>query len=201
MNKLALALALALAFALAGALGTAQAQTYVQADAAKPLRFVLGAGFTHGGDHLASAIYEDDVEIKVRGGDGIVLHAGLDYRVAPQFSLQGTFGYHVDRANAHNGGLRFERVPVELLGYYHVNDKVRAGGGLRYVTNTTLVLRAAGFADVQFKDTTSPVAEIEYQYSPRLGFKLRYVNDKFKEERSGAPMKGDHVGVLVNAYF
>lgn len=194
-------LALVFAFAFAGTLATAQAQTHFQPGAAKPLRFVLGAGFTNGGDHLATAIYDDGIETKVRGGDGIVLHAGLDYRVAPQFSVQGTLGYHVDRANAHNAGLRFERVPIELLGYYHVNDKVRAGGGLRYVTNATLVLRAAGAADVPFKDTTSPVAEIEYLYSPRVGFKLRYVNDKFKTERGGAPMNGDHVGVLVNAYF
>jgi hypothetical protein len=92
-------------------------------------------------------------------------------------------------------------VPVELLGYYHVNDKVRVGGGLRYVTNTSLVDDVDGGFDVHFKDTTSPVAEIEYLYSPRIGFKLRYVNDKFKEERSGAPVKGDHVGILVNACF
>lgn len=198
MKKIAFAFALAVA-----SHGMAQAQGFVQVQepAAKPLRFVLGAGFTSGGDHLATAVYEDGIEIKIRGGGGIALLAGLDYRIDPRFSVQGTVGYHVDRANAHNAGLRFERVPFELLGYYHVNDKVRAGGGLRYVTNTTLVLRAAGFGDVNFKDTTSPVAEIEYLYSPRIGFKLRYVNDKFKEEHGGAPVTGEHVGVLVNAYF
>ena len=79
--------------------------------------------------------------------------------------------------------------------------KVRAGGGLRYVTNTSLGDSIGSGYEVNFKDTTSPVAEIEYLYSPRIGFKLRYVNDKFKEERSGAPVKGDHVGLLVNAYF
>ena len=198
MNKFAFALAL-----VGSTLGAVQAQGFVQVQdvGAKPLRFVVGAGFTRGGDHLATAVYDDGVEIKIHGGGGIALLAGLDYRIDPRFSVQGTLGYHVDRANAHNAGLRFERVPFELLGYYHVNDKVRAGGGLRYVTNTTLVFRGDGFGDVNFKDTTSPVAELEYLYSPRVGFKLRYVNDKFKEERGGAPVKGDHVGVLVNAYF
>jgi hypothetical protein len=203
MNKLAFALALAGA-TFCATLGAAQAQSFVQVQdaGAKPLRFVIGAGFTRGGDHLATAVYDDGVEIKIRGGDGIVLLAGLDYRIDPRFSVQGTVGYHADRANAHNAGLRFERVPFELLGYYHVNAKVRAGGGLRYVTNTALIDRVpGGFGDFHFKDTTSPVAEIEYLYSPRIGFKLRYVNDQFKEERSGAPVKGDHVGVLVNAYF
>jgi outer membrane protein W len=197
MNKLAFALAL-----VGATLGAAQAQNFVQVQdaGARPLRFVIGAGYTHGGDHLATAVYEDGIEIKIRGGDGIVLLAGLDYQIDPQFSVQGTVAYHADRANARNGDLRFERVPVELLGYYHVNDKVRVGGGLRYVTNTSLVDDVNGY-DFGFKDTTSPVAEIEYLYSPRIGFKLRYVNDKFKEERSGATVKGDHVGVLVNAYF
>lgn len=199
MNKLAFALSLALA-----TLGAAQAQNFVQVQdaGAKPLRFVIGAGFTKGGDHLATAVYDDGTEIKIRGGDGIVLLAGLDYRIDPRFSVQGTVAYHADRANAHNAGLRFERVPFELLGYYHVNDKVRAGGGLRYVTKTALIDRVpGGYGDFHFKDTTSAVAEIEYLYSPRIGIKLRYVNDKFEEERSGVPVKGDHVGLLVNAYF
>ncbi|MFC5478613.1 outer membrane beta-barrel protein [Massilia suwonensis] len=198
MKKIALAAALALA-SLA-----AHAQTYVQVPdlAAKPLRFVIGAGFTFGGDDLATAVYDDGSEITLRGGESIALLAGLDYRIDPQFSVQGTIGYHTDRANARNGDLRFGRVPLELLGYYHVNDKVRVGGGLRFVSNITLVDKIdGGFGDVDFKDTTSPVAEIEYLYSPRIGFKLRYVNDKFKEVRSGISVKGDHVGLLVNAYF
>ena len=76
------------------------------------------------------------------------------------------------------------------------------GGGLRYVTGTSL--RTNGVADIgnyEFKDTTSPVAEIEYLYSPQLGFKLRYVNDKFKFRDFDDTVRGDHVGALVNFYF
>jgi hypothetical protein len=45
------------------------------------------------------------------------------------------------------------------------------------------------------------VAEIEYLYSPQLGFKLRYVNDKFTYRDFGGTVRGDHVGALVNFYF
>jgi hypothetical protein len=38
-------------------------------------------------------------------------------------------------------------------------------------------------------------------YSPRVGFKLRYANDKFKEKISRTSVKGDHVGLFVNVYF
>ncbi|MDB5747334.1 MAG: hypothetical protein JWP72_2182 [Massilia sp.] len=188
----------------AASLGAAHAQTYGvdQPIGTKPLRFLFGAGLTFGGDTMATATYENGVEIDIDGGGTIVMHAGLDYRVSPEFSVQGTVGYHVDSASARNGDLRFERVPFELLGYYHVNDKVRAGGGLRFVTNTAL--RCSGacrFGDEKFEDTTSAVAELEYMYTPRMGFKLRYVNDGFKEKTWGYRVKGDHVGLLANFYF
>jgi hypothetical protein len=79
---------------------------------------------------------------------------------------------------------------------------VRVGGGLRYVTATSL--RTNGVADIgnyDFKNTTSTVAEIEYLYSPQLGFKLRYVNDKFTFRDVSGTVNGDHVGALVNFYF
>lgn len=197
---------LALAFSLAAAatLGTAQAQTFevIPPIEARPLRFVFGAGVTFGGDKLATAVYDDGDEIDIDAGAGLAMHVGVDYRVSPQFSVQGTVGYHVDSANAWNGDLRFERVPFELLGYYHINDKVRAGGGVRFVTNTAL--RCSGdckFRDAEFDDTTSAVAELEYLFAPGVGFKLRYVNDQFKEKRWGYKVKGDHVGVLANFYF
>jgi opacity protein-like surface antigen len=199
MKKIALAFVLAIA-----SLGMAQAQTFVQVQdvAAKPLRFVAGAGLTYGGERIVTARYTNGDAMDIDGGGSVALLVGLDYRVNPQFSVQGTIGYHVDNAAGTNGDIRFERVPFELLGYYHVNDKVRVGGGLRYVTGTSL--RTNGVADIgnyEFKDTTSPVAEIEYLYSPQLGFKLRYVNDKFKFRDFDDTVRGDHVGALVNFYF
>ena len=198
MKKFALAAALALA-----SLG-AHAQTWVPVEDAanKALRFVAGAGLTYGGETLVTARYVDGDKIDIDAGGSVAFLVGLDYRVNPQFSVQGTVGYHVDNAGGNNGDIRFERVPVELLGYYHVNDKVRVGGGLRYVT--AAALRTSGVADIgdyEFEDTTSPVAEIEYLYSHQLGFKLRYVNDRFKDKTFGATVRGDHVGALVNVYF
>jgi hypothetical protein len=199
MKKIAFAFALALA-----SLGAAQAQTYVPVEdlAARPLRFVFGAGLTLGGDKIATAFYEDDTDLSIKAGDSIALQLGLDYRVNPQFSVQGTVGYHVDQLNARNGHMRFDRFPLELLGYYHVSEKVRVGGGLRYVTNVAFSSGGASdVGDYDFTDSTGAVAEIEYAYSPRIGFKLRYANDKYKEKISRTPVKGDHVGILVSVYF
>jgi hypothetical protein len=199
MKKIALAFALAIA-----SLGAAQAQTFVPVEdlAARPLRFVFGAGLTLGGDKIATAFYEDDSELNIKAGDSIALQLGIDYRFNPRFSMQGTIGYHVDQLNARNGHMRFDRFPLELLGYYHVSEKVRVGGGLRYVTKVAFSSGGASdVGDYDFTDSTGAVAEIEYAYSPRVGFRLRYANDKFKEKISRIPVKGDHVGLFVNVYF
>ena len=199
MKKFALAFALAIA-----SIGAAQAQAIVPVEdlASKPLRFVFGAGLTLGGDKIATAYYDDDTELNIKGGDSIQLMVGADYRFNPQFSVQGTIGYHVDQSRARNGHMRFDRVPLELLGYYHVSEKVRVGGGLRYVTSVSFSSSGASdVGDFDFTDSTGAVAEIEYAYSPRVGFRLRYANDKFEEKISRIPVKGDHVGLFVNVYF
>ncbi len=205
MNKIALGMTLVLA-SLAGA----QAQTSqtvvtpvtYQPVAAKPLRFILGAGLTAGGDKIATAYYDDGDEIDLRAGEMFALQAGIDYRLGPEFSMKATVGYHVDDASARNGEMRFQRVPFELLGYYHVNDKVRVGGGLRYVTGTEFRSSGAGdIGDYEFKDSTGAVVELEYMATPSIGVSLRYVNDKFEEKRYGDKIKGDHVGAFANFYF
>jgi hypothetical protein len=205
MKKIALALTLALA-----SMAAAQAQTTeavvtpvaYQPVAAKPLRFVLGAGLTFGGDKIATAYYEDGDEIDLRAGDMVAVQAGIDYRVSPEFSLKATVGYHVDDASARNGDMRFQRVPFELLGYYHVTEKVRVGGGLRYVTGAEFRSSGAGdIGDYKFKNTTSAVAELEYMATPSIGVTLRYVNDEYEEKGYGGKLKGDHVGAFANFYF
>ena len=199
MKKITIAFALVIA-----SLGVAQAQSFVQVQdaATKPLHFVAGAGVTYGGERIVTARYTDGDAIDIDGGGSVALLVGLDYRVNPQFSVQGTVGYHVDNAAGSDGDIRFERVPFELLGYYHVNDKVRVGGGLRYVTGTSLRTEGVAYiGNYEFKDTTSPVAEIEYLHSPQLGLKLRYVNDKFTFRDFQGTVRGDHVGVLANFYF
>ncbi len=199
MNNIAFALALGVAF-----IGTAQAQGFAHDPdtAGKRLRFVAGAGLTYGGQRIVTARYTDGDTVDIDGGGSVALLAGLDYRIDPRFSVQATIGYHVDNASGSNGDVRFERVPLELLGYYHVNGQVRVGGGLRYVTGASL--RTNGVADIgdhEFKNATSGVAEIEYLYAPRLGFKLRYANDRYAFRRLDGNIGGQHVGALVNFYF
>lgn len=196
MKKIAL-----LCATLFATLGAAQAQVVTAPAAQGPARFLVGMGVSAGGDELASAHYTNGDDVNIHAGGVVYFSAGVDYRIAPQFSLQGTVNYHVDRANARNGDIKFERFPIELIGYYHPNPAWRIGGGVRYTTSPKL--SGSGVAsgmDVSFDNTTSAVIEAEYFLGPKLGVKLRYVNETFKSRGYG-DVDGSHVGLSANYYF
>ena len=183
--------------ALCASIGTAQAQMA----APSPVRFLLGAGLSAGGDKLATARYTNGDNVDIHAGGLVYLTAGLDYPFTPEFAVQGTVNYHVDNASAKNGDIKFERFPVELLGYYQPSPQWRVGGGVRYVSSPKL--SGGGVAsgiDASFDSTTSAVVEAEYFTSPRLGIKLRYVNETYKS-RYTQDVDGSHVGISVNYYF
>lgn len=196
MKKIIFAVALAMA-----TLGAAQAQTESQRPADKQMRFLVGMGLTFGGDKLASAHYTNGFDVNINAGSLIAFNTGIDYRVTPAFSFQGTVGYHTDRASANNGDVHFSRIPIELLGYYNVSPQWRVGGGARYVGNVALRSSgAAAFGNFDFKNTLSPVVEAEYMMQ-HWGFKVRLVSEKFEEKVSGAKVNADHIGLFGTYYF
>jgi hypothetical protein len=52
----------------------------------------------------------------------IAFNGGLELQFTPLVSAQAMLSYHVDRANASNGSVRFERTPLELLGHFRLTD-------------------------------------------------------------------------------
>ena len=191
MKHLALGATLALASLLA------------HADEGRPLRFVLGTGVTFGGEKLATVTYTDGTVQDIRSGGLVAYYVGLDVRATPQVSFQATIGGHVDSTlGAGNGSVRFTRVPVEVLGYYHVNDRIRLGGGLRLVNSPELVGRGvASNVGVSFDNTVGLVLEGEYSFTRWFGLKLRAVSETYQASGGGTKANGDHVGAYVNFYF
>ena len=192
MKKTVLASLLALA-----AVGSAHAQAGFQ-----PARFVLGGGFTFGGDKLATVAFTNGQDQDIRAGQLFAIHAGIDMLVNDQFSVQATVGYHADSTSGTNGSLRFTRFPVELLAYVHLNPQVRIGGGARFVNSPDL--SGSGVVnglDVGFDNTVGGVIEGEYFFSPMFGLKLRGVSETYKVKNSGFKVNGGHVGIYGNFYF
>jgi hypothetical protein len=181
-------------------LAQAHAQAQTIEPPSQPARFLFGIGLSGGGDKLVDAQYKDGTTVDIRAGGLVYLTAGIDYHFIPEFSLQGTINYHVDDASAWNGDLRFERFPIELIGYYQPNPVFRVGGGVRYTVSPKLSSNGnAPEANASYANTTSAVAEAEYFVDPNTGIKLRYVHETFKAR--GREIDGSHVGISANFYF
>jgi hypothetical protein len=76
------------------------------------VRGVAGGGFTFGGDTIATIDYVDDdvSDAKVHAWrPSSPSTAASNCSFTDLVSAQALIGYHVDRANASNGSVRFER--------------------------------------------------------------------------------------------
>ena len=173
------------------------------ADDLRPLHFVIGTGITGGGEKLATVTYTNGDTQDIRSGGLVHYFAGVDVRAAPHVSVQATVGYHVDTSSgASNGSVRFTRVPVEVLGYFHVSDAIRLGGGVRLVNSPELVGRGvASNINESFDNTVGVVLEGEYKFTNWFGLKLRAVSESYRSKSTGLKANGDHAGVYAAFYL
>lgn len=194
------------------ALGLSEAPLSEQAPAAvaaavdniNPLRFLVGLGLTFGGDDLLTIIYTDGATATVKAGGGFMIYAGAEYRLNENVSLQATLGYHDDSITAKNAEASFSRIPLEFMGYFHVNDAIRLGAGTRFVSSPKLT--ASGGVpprniNQSFDSTIGLVIEGEWLIGPRFGLKLRNVSEKYKAQGFAGTVSGNHTGIMGNFYF
>lgn len=168
------------------------------------VRPLLGLGLTFGGDTLATTFFENGDQTDIKAGQLLQLYGGLEYRATALLSVQATVGHHFHNSSASNGSVRFARIPVELLGHFHTSDKWQFGGGLRLVSGPKLSGSgaASSLQTVEFDNTTGIVVEGEYRTNSRLGFKLRYVSEKYDTKPPfAATVDGSHIGLLMNWYL
>jgi hypothetical protein len=167
------------------------------------VRALLGLGATFGGDTLATVRFTDNTTEDVRGGGLVHLYGGVEFRVAPQVTLQTTVGYHVsETSSAGNGTLRFSRYPIELLGHFQIDPRVRLGGGARFVNSAKIDGSGVlGGNRLEFESTTGAVVEGEYLVLPNFGIKMRFVGEQYRPKGGGPSADGNHVGFYVNWYL
>lgn len=164
----------------------------------------VGIAVTGGGETLTEVPYDNGDVQDIRSGGLVDVKGGFEWRQSGSpFALQGSLGYHVDRSSASNGSVRFERFPIELLGFWDVAPNLRLGAGLRYAANARLRASGAGLQFASNSDLSASggvVLEGEYLFSPHFGLSLRAVGERYKFD-NGAKADGDHLGVRFSYYF
>lgn len=162
--------------------------------AADGLRFTLGTALTGGGEKLATVTYTDGSTQDVRSGGLVHLWLGFEYQTGA-FALQGNVGYHVDDTTAKNGSVKFKRNPVELLGFWHVSDNVRLGGGLRKSASAEVNSSgaASSVGNFGFESKVGLVLQGEYFVTgDKFSVYGRYVAEDYT--LFGQKISGNHVG-------
>jgi hypothetical protein len=168
---------------------------------ADPLRFVLGVGAAFGGDTLQTETYTNNSTVNINAGQGGQFYLGLDYRIDENFAVQGTAGYQIVTASASNGTLRFSRYPIELLGYYYLNESWRIGGGTRFVVNPQLIGTGVASETVDFGNSVGAVFEAEYLIGHHFGLKLRAIKESYTQTGTSEKFSGNSAGVYFNFYY
>jgi hypothetical protein len=83
-----------------------------------------------------------------------------------------------------------------------VSPQWRVGAGARYVGSAKLTSSgaASGLED-RFDNSLGGIVEAEYLFSQQMGFKVRYVSEKYESKYDGFKVNGNHVGAFFNFYF
>lgn len=175
---------------------------------------LLGTGL--GGDAIAEGTYINTGGAwAVKTGLGLQYKLGLDYRVAPKMTVQGSFGRQRSTTDASNGEISLTTHAVELMGFYDVSPSVRAGAGVRTLTLAEVSATgvANGFVAAGRYDST-PGAVLELQYvldstesrkgsgSGQFGISTRYVSETLTHSSNNTPSKnGSHFEIGLFLYY
>jgi hypothetical protein len=175
---------------LAGAL-LALLPTLAVAQARRPdLGLAIDGSFEIGGDDFLEVAFTNGSTQKVRAGQGGTLAIGgiLRPSVTSPISLRGTLGFKYLTTAADNANITFTRIPLELVGSYHLPNGVRAGAGV--VFHVLNRFNGDGFVrDETFTSSPGVTAEVGYKYVALTYTRLSY-------KASGTPsIDGGSVGV------
>ena len=173
--------------------------------------FGMQFGITGGGDTLATANFSNGRSEDIKAGGLLHLAAGVVWTPADiPFAGHLMFGYHVDSITADNGDLRFSRYPIEFLALYTGAGKLRLGAGLRYVNSPKLTVSIDGqqSTHVDYDNTVGAIAEIGYQFSPKMWLALRGTFEDYKARAvngnnvvAGGTSSGNSVGLYFGISF
>lgn len=200
-------------------IGLALACAALGASADAPrVRLFASAGYGFGGDPLLEGTWVDSNGQQtgtwdLKAGKGTTLALGADLRVTDRLSLQASMGYQRESIDGVGSNFVFSRVPVELLGFYSLTDRLRLGLGVRK-TQSAKIQGGGTYDYINEPYEASGGAVIEGQYlfgtpsrterAPTLGVYLRFVNETYKARRTAwdaEKRSGDQLALGLLFYY
>jgi hypothetical protein len=177
-------------------------------EAPSKLGLVFSFGANLGGDTLVRGTYSNGDSYTIKAGGGTMLSIGATYSINDKMDIQATIGHESDSTDAVNGSIDFKRNPMEVLGFYNINENIRIGAGLRQVSDARLSSSgvASSLGTTDYSASAGTVLEGQYFFAPksaerkvRVGMFVRFVAEEFTA--AGKSVKGDHLGLGVTVSY
>jgi hypothetical protein len=140
--------------------------------------FSLEAAYEFGGADLATAYFQDGSTNNIRAGQGLTLGVGGNYRptqLSP-WDISLIAGYKFDQAGDSDHNIKFERIPIELIGSYEWQNGIRLGAGPVYHTNVKLD-GGGFFPDVSLKNAFGGQVQVGWKWVALSYTFIRYEDD------------------------
>jgi hypothetical protein len=153
--------------------------------------FVLGGALEFGGDDVAEVLFTNGDSQDVKAGQGVSVDVGAHYRFADSpVSIRGTIGYKYVTTQAENADINMSRVPLQLIGSYHLENGARVGAGV--VRHNSVRFDADGLGpDIDFDDATGFTVEAGWKW-----FLLSYTGMDYEDD-AGNEYSADNFGVKL----
>ena len=95
-------------------------------------RIFAGVGYADGGETIASGTITNEktksvLPFQIKSGTGFQQRIGAEYRLSPQFTLQGSIGHSANSPMGYDGSIDFTVVPVEIMGFLETGSGFRLG--------------------------------------------------------------------------
>jgi hypothetical protein len=143
-----------------------------------PIRLLLDAGLSFGGDEIAEVLFTNGEKQSVRAGQGIAAGVGFQLQIpsVEKFLLRSTVGFKYVTTAADNVHIRLTRIPINISGNYMATPKLRLGAGISMHQNIQFKTDGLG-GDYKLNPATGAVFEIAYS-----GIALSYTAMKYKDQ-------------------
>jgi hypothetical protein len=172
-------------------------------------QYTGGAMLTAGGDSVLKGRYTDGTKVDITTGSLVDLRFGVNVSLRPTVDIQTTLGIHNDGILSSDANASFTCFPLEVMGFYQLNNSYRIGVGLRKSLSAKLSTEGVAnyVRDADYKSSVGNVLEFQYLFGEKnleskakTALNFRFVKKNFTEKTYGYKVKGNHIGFGVIFY-
>ena len=172
-------------------------------------QYTGGAMLTAGGDSVLKGRYTDGTKVDITTGSLVDLRFGVNVSLRPTIDIQTTLGIHNDGILSSDANASFTCFPLEVMGFYQLNNSYRIGVGLRKSLSAKLSTEGVAnyVRDADYKSSVGNVLEFQYLFGEKnleskakTALNFRFVKENFTEKTYGYKVKGNHIGIGVIFY-